>query len=276
MKIRRLLKRDLYLGGYYNYIAFVIPIILAIVQGNECHKLISYMSTSELISNKGTILDYYLYGTQGMYVFHFDPKNYFTIPIYWFVFQICISYIIGYYPYQDFIQNGNNLFIKLKDRYNWWRSKCLWCICSIILYYVIYLITTSLTAFLYGAEWNIHFTPEFVTRVFDSQMSNMLIRDIINVSLIVPCVVTIGVCLVQILAGFLISPVMSFSCVCGMYVISAYYTEWFLIGNYTMWLRTKLLTSDGINPASGIILGFILTLCAWNFGEYYFSKKDLF
>ncbi|MDO5126274.1 MAG: hypothetical protein Q4D54_00830 [Eubacteriales bacterium] len=96
------------------------------------------------------------------------------------------------------------------------------------------------------------------------------------IKLIVPCIITIALSLVQILAGFLLTPVVSFACVCGLYVVSAYYTTWPLVGNYTMWVRTKWITPDGVHPISGFILAIVLIICAWNAGEYYLSKKDLF
>lgn len=173
------------------------------------------------------------------------------------------------------MQNGRNLFVKLKDRDSWWKSKCLWCICNVLLYYVIYILTTCVTAFFFGAKWKVA-VSDFVTDFFGNQIGNMQIQKLLFVSLIVPCIITIALSLVQILAGFLITPVVSFACVCGLYVVSAYYTEWPLVGNYTMWIRTKWITPDGVHPISGFILAFVLIICAWNAGEYYFSKKDLF
>lgn len=188
---------DLVLGGYYDYMAYMIPIILVIVQANICVSL-----WTERIFHNSHILD-------------------------------CLP----------------NL-------------------------YVIYIWFLPLSRFC--EEWKVYVTPDFVTRAFDAQISNILIGDLITISVAIPCLVTIGLCLTQMLGSFLFSPVVSFACLCGVYVTSAYYTEWFFLGNYTMWIRTKWLTTDGVHLISGVILALVLILLVWNIGEYYFSRKDLF
>lgn len=275
LKVLKLFRRDISMGIYRNCMLFLIPIIVSIAQCYECHNLISYLNTEELLKTGGTILDYYMYCMQGMFVFHFDPREYFTIPIYWFVFQICISYFIGYYSYQDFIQNGRNIFLAVKDRRSWWNSKCLWCISAVVLNYIIFGVFTILSAAFLGAEWRLSYTVDFVSRVFDANMVHMSSGEVVLVSFILPCIVTIGLCLFQILIGFLTTPVFAFACICGVYVLSAYYTEWFLIGNYTMWLRSTYLTVEGVNPISGLILGVTLSVCVWCIGRIYFENKDI-
>lgn len=275
LKVLKLFRRDISIGIYRNVLIFFIPMIVSIVQCCECHNLISYLNEENLLKAGGTILDYYMYCMQGMAVFHFDPRQYFTIPIYWFMFQICISYCIGYYSYQDFMQNGRNLFLAVKDRKSWWDSKCLWCMSVVLFYYIVFGISTILSAAYWGAEWKLSYTVDFVTRVFDANVAYMSNAEIVLISVILPCVVTIGLCLFQILFGFFTTPVVSFACMCGVYVLSAYYTDWFLLGNYTMWLRSTYLTAEGVNPFSGLILGVNLSVCVWYTGRMYFGDKDI-
>ncbi len=271
----KLFKRDLDLGIYRNALLLLIPVVVAIAQCRECFKMISLMNSEELISTSGTILDYYMYCSRGMAVFHFDPRSYFVIPIYWFTLQIFISYFIGYYSHHDFTQNGRNLILAVKNRKSWWDSKCLWCVSAVLLNYITFAVFTVLSAAVCGAEWRLSNTTEFVTLVFGGNMAYMTSGRAILTSFILPCIITIGLCLLQILVGFLATPVVSFACMCGVYVLSAYYTEWFMLGNYTMWMRSTYLTHEGVNPASGLILGLVLSVCVWYIGRMYFAEKDI-
>jgi len=42
--------------------------------------------------------------------------------------------------------NAKNLFVASRGRGSWWSSKCLWCITTIILYYVIYIVSIIILA----------------------------------------------------------------------------------------------------------------------------------
>lgn len=265
----------MFIGTCRNCLLFLIPAVVAIAQCCECHDLILYMNEEELLKTGGTILDYYLYCVQGMYIFHFDPREYFTIPIYWFTLQIFISYFIGYYSHDDFIQNGRNLFLTIKNRKNWWDGKCLWCISTVLLNYIIFTTVIILSAVLCGAELKLNYTVDFVSRVFDANVVYISCGEIVLVSFVLPCIITISMCLLQILIGFFTTPVVSFASMCGVYVLSAYYTEWFMLGNYTMWLRSTYLTPEGVNPLSGLILGMTLSICAWYIGRMYFEEKNI-
>lgn len=275
MKVLKLFRRDISIGIYRNVLLFLIPMIVSIIQCHECHHLISFLNEEKLLRTGGTILDYYMYCMQGMGIFHFDPRQYFIIPIYWFMLQIGISYCIGYYSHQDFMQNGRNLILALRDRKSWWDSKCLWCMSAVFFYYMIFGISIILSAVFWGAEWKLSYTVDFVTKIFGVNATYMSSAEVVFISFVLPCVVTISLCMFQILFGFFTTPVVSFACICGVYVLSAYYTDWFLPGNYTMWLRSAYFTTEGVNPFSGLILSVTLAVCVWYIGKMYFYDKDI-
>lgn len=276
MKVLKLLRRDISMGIFHNWPLFFIPVIAAILQSYECHNIIAYMNETEALTEAGTILDYYLYNRRGMFVFHFNPTESFIIPVYWFIFQIGISYFIGYYSHQDFVQNGRNLFLAVKDRTSWWHSKCVWCIGAVLCNYMSFIFATVLSAVFWGAEWKFSYTNDFVSGILSSGLGNLPVGKLIFISFLVPCIITIGLCFFQILVGFLLTPVVSFAGMCGLYVLSAYYTEWFLPGSYTMWFRSTYATSEGVRPVSGIILGVVLIFGVWYMGKIYFESGDVF
>lgn len=275
MKGLKLFKRDMNLGVFRRLFMYVVPIFIAYMQSNECHKVFQYMKHEGLLSSMGTGIDYLLYCTQGMFVFHFDPKEYFSIPIYWFLFQIYISYIIAYYASDDYNNYGKNLFLSVRNRSSWWNAKCLWCMVSVALYYIIYVFSVLAMASIFGANLKLSYTPEFVGSVFNANALALNIHDILLISIIIPFLVTIGLCLSQVFTGFIFTPVVSFAVVSGVYIVSAYYTEWWLPGSYTMWLRSALLTTEGVRPVSGIMFGVLMVFLAWYGGLIYFETKDV-
>lgn len=176
--------------------------MLASVQCFDCHELIRNLNEANQMQTGGTVLDYYIQCTKGMSVFIFDPTNSFTIPIYWFVFQLGISYCIGNYAYDDFSNNGRNLFLAIKDRKNWWDRKCLWCVTAVLVYYVVYCLTIIVLALNFGGELKLEYSPDFVSSVFAYVMTYMKNSEVILISFALPCVVTIGLCFFQMLLSF--------------------------------------------------------------------------
>lgn len=276
MKKMKLFQRDLSLGTCRNVVLFVLPVILAVVQCIDCHDLIRNLNEANQMRTGGTVLDYYIQCTKGMSIFVFDSKSYFIIPLYWFVFQIGISYCIGNYTYDDFTQNGRTLFLAVKDRKNWWDSKCLWCISTVLIYYMVYILTIVVSAVIFGAELKLDYTSDFVSSVFSYGMTYMKNTEVILISFVLPYLTTVSLCMLQILVGFFTTPAVGLASMCGVYVLSAYYTNWFMLGNYTMWLRSTYLTEDGVHYITGLVLGVMLFVCVWNIGSVYFERKDVF
>ena len=110
---------------------------------------------------------------------------------------------------------------------------------------------------------------------FGYNMTYVSYRDIILISIIVPVLTTISICLVQMLLSFMLSPVTSYALSCMLYVLSAYYTEWFLPGSFTMWLRSSYYDKNGLNPMSGVIISLFLITIVFMYGKAYFEKKDI-
>lgn len=269
------LKRDVKLGILQRLFMYLVPILLAFMQTRECHRIFQYMDRENIFSSSGTIVDYLLYCTQGMFVFHFDPKEYFTIPIYWFLFQIYACYLIAYYANDDYSDNAKNLFVAARNRTSWWNAKYLWCIASIVLYYMVYVLSIAVISCMFGGKFSLSVTPEFVGSVFNSTAMTLGMSDILVIAVLVPLLITTGICLVQMILGFVSTPVVSFAAMSGLYIVSAYYTEWWLPGSYTMWLRSTVVTEEGVRPISGIMFGVMMICLAWYAGRTYFETKDV-
>ena len=275
MKTLRLLGRDTTNGILRRSFLFIIPLLFAVSQTRELHSYLNDLVDRNALFTNGTLADYILFVTKGMSVYYFDPKEYFQIPIYWFAFQIGLAYLLAYYASDDFHSNGMVLFIAVGSRSKWWISKFIYCIVTVVLYYAVCIGGICVTAALYGADMRWGVTPGLAVRLYTTSTVSMGTWDVLCVTILLPVLVSVAVCQVQMLAGFLITPVVSFAGVCAMYVLSAYYTVWYLPGNYTMWQRASYIEADGVNPASGLVLSAGMILISLIGGLMYFDRKDI-
>lgn len=269
------LKRDIKLGIIRRSYIFLIVIIYSFVMVRQCAASIEAIKAGSLMWSDGTLADYILFALRGMPYYRFDPTRSFQLPVMWFIFQIGISYFIAYYPEKDYSENGVNVLIAGRNRSSWWLAKVLWCVLSVFAYYLAAFISCAVFALINGAGLSLNVTYEFLQVQFGYNSIFVSQRDFLIISVIVPMAVTIGISLVQLLLSFVFSPVTSFALTCMVYVLSAYYTVWFLPGSFTMWLRSSYFDEKGLNPLSGIIIAAFLIITVSLLGKDYFEKKDI-
>ena len=99
--------------------------------------------------------------------------------------------------------------------------------------------------------------------------------NVIFISILLPMLITVGMCLLQQILAFIANPIASFAFMSAVYIISAYYNVWWLPGNYTMWLRSLMVAEEGIRPMIGAVLGCAMILMSWVGGSVYFESKDV-
>ena len=178
------------------------------------------------------------------------------------------QYVYYYEAYRDAFW-GDGSFI-----YDWSRNLSGEMF-GIFAYYLATFISCAVFALINGAGLSLNVTYECLQVQFGYNSIFVSQRDFLIISVIVPMAVTIGISLVQLLLSFVFSPVTSFALTCMVYVLSAYYTVWFLPGSFTMWLRSSYFDEKGLNPLSGIIIAAFLIITVSLLGKDYFEKKDI-
>lgn len=276
MKTLRLFRRDLRLGLVDKWYIYLLPAVFAISQVVRCNTTMLGMKDFGGVASNGTVMDYILYSMQGMEVYNFDPRNPFIVPIYWFVFQIGAAYMMAYYSYDDLAVHGRLIFLSSRDRGAWWRSKCLWCITGIIVYFAVAYVIIAVGALSMGADSSMCMSRSFISSLFGVNAAALSVSEQILLACILPTAITIAVSVLQVLMSFVLTPVISFSCVCAVYVVSAYYTKWYAWGSYTMWLRSSYVTDEGVYPWGGILTSIIICILVGFAGRMYFSNKDIY
>lgn len=275
MKLIRLLKHDIVEGTVKNWFKFGIAVMVALFQTYAFHGQIMSRLAGGIIYEMPSLMDYVMYAMEGMPVYKFDLRTTFQIPIYWFAFQIGIAYIVAYYPMEDFKDNARQRFLAVKSRSGWWLSKCIWCIISVLLYFALMVGTTAILAMAYGAKHSFSFSENIMGRFYSSNFQYIFARDAWMIAIILPCLITMAITVFQILLSFFLTPTISFAAICGLYVLSAYYTSPLLPGNYAMWQRSTYLGMNGVNPETGVLFAVILLLGSVLAGTMYFEKCDV-
>ncbi len=275
MKTLMYLKRDLRLGLLNRSYILIIAAIFSFVMVRQCSSSMYALNSINYMWSNGTVMDYFIYSLKGMNYYRFDPKSSFELPLLWFIFQMGMSYFIAYYAEKDYSDNGVYVIVSGRSRSSWWFAKMIWSFLSIVAYYLVSFVSCVLFACYRGADLSMEVSYDFLKAYFGYNMTYISYSDLIVVAVFVPIAVSIAICLVQLLLSFILSPVTSFAITCGVYVLSAYYTVWFLPGSFTMWLRSSYYDERGLNPLSGVLLSAFLVIVVCILGKEYFEKKDI-
>ena len=275
MKMLKYLRRDLWLGTLKRSYLFLIPVVFALLMSLQFSDIVNSFNEYNNSHISVTIMDYYVFAMKGLDYYQIDPFYIYPLPLYWFTFQMGLSYFIAYYPEKDYSENGVNILVAGKSRASWWISKTIWCISSALIYYIAAFISTAVFALIQGASPSLGVTKDFLVAFFGYNMTYVSYSDLIMIAVIVPFSITTAICLVQLLMSFVIAPVTSFAITCGMYVLSAYYTAWFLPGSFTIWLRSSYFDARGLNPMSGLVIAAFLAVIAVGYGVMHFNRKDI-
>lgn len=270
-----LLKHDFKQGTlrmWQGYIcAFMICCGSAVYLRSIIDNLISYGS----LFSSGTMIDYYMFSLKGLEVYKITKESTFQIPVYWFCYHLILAYIIGYYAEKDFTEYGKNSILATKTRIGWWMAKCIWCVVSVLLYYLMGFLGTAFYTFLADGKLSFVVTKELM-KGFGQGLIYLSNTEILVLVLVLPCLISIAVSLLQMLLSIRIGSVASFAGVCIMYVMSVYYTSPFLLGNYTMWRRNHTVgVGSGVYTTIGLFISLIIIVVVMLAGVIYIDRKDI-
>ena len=271
----RLLKYDFKRGTLQYFKGYLCVFVIGLCSSLYLKNIIGDMNASGILASHGTIIDYYMYAMKGMETYVLKKDSFFQIPVYWFCYHVMLAYIIGSYTQNDFTGYAKNTILATKTRMGWWGAKCLWCIGSVILYYIIGFAGTITWAVISHAQISLQVTKELM-KSFGEGLLYLSNGQILLLVIVLPCLVSIGVSLLQILLSLRLGSVASFACICVIYVLSVYYTNPFMIGNYTIWRRNNTVCAgSNIHMSIGIIYALLLITITITTGMIYVDEKDI-
>ena len=271
----RLLKYDFKRGTMQYFKGYLCAFMICLCSSIYLKNIIADMNAAGVLASHGTIMDYYMYAVKGMETYVLKKDSFFQIPVYWFCYHVVLAYIIGSYTQNDFAGYAKNTILATKTRIGWWGAKCFWCTGSVILYYIMGFAGAVTWAIISHAQVSLQVTKELM-KGFGEGILYLSNGQIILVVILLPCLVSIGISLLQILISLRWGSVAGFACICILYILSVYYTNPFMIGNYTMWRRDDTVCiGSNIHMSIGVIYALLLITVTVIAGMIYVDEKDI-
>ena len=266
-------KRDIYNNIWMNKYKYIMACFIFVL---FClYFEAEYRSAADLgwIENNAGFGDIILFIFRGMKVYVPDPSIEFKIPITWLTVQAFIIYLTGNYITLDMTTYGQQYIIRTPHKGYWLLGKLIYCIACVVSFYMTGYLVVGLYSLAAGhASLEIH--ADICAYVSDIPIELLDRTDLLLGAVVLPVVTSIVLSFFQMILSLVIKPVYSVICMMIYVCASAYYLSYFLIGNYSMILRSHKIVSqyivlqrNGIDPytalcVNGALLavGFIIAL----------------
>jgi len=269
------IKHDFYKGtieGWKRYaIALCIFIFLCFVFQIRAEKIIQFNKISKEIS----FSDFILFMFRGMNVFDGNAVELQDKLPQWFLVNIYLSIIIGYFPLKDLSESGIQVLIRTKSRVSWWLSKCLWVIYNVLIYYTIFIIVITVFSFFHGGL-SLELSKELNLILSNLDISKFNFKGILVVGIILPLITSITFSLIQLLISLFTNSIISNMFIITVLTLTPFYCNSFFIGNYLMILRSNLNIGDsGVSIVYGIVICVVLSIATIFIGANKIKRYDI-
>ena len=185
--------------------------------------------------------------------------------------DLLVSKKLSVYTSGDLEEHGSVMIVKSRSRAGWWLSKCVWCMFSTLLAYVIYYIPMFLIFAWRGIPMKMHLTKRLVTTSVEGFL-NWKTADVCAVVLFIPVAVMMFLCLLQMLLEVVWSPAVAIILLLVIQGISAYKQSVFLWGNWGIPVRMLKTPIGYIGNLRCSIAGIIVCIVI---GTILFKRRDL-
>lgn len=269
------IKHDFYKGtieGWKRYaIALCIFVFLCFVFQIRAEKIIQFNKISKEIS----FSDFILFMFRGMNVFDGNAVELQDKLPQWFLVNIYLSIIIGYFPLKDLSESGIQVLIRTKSRVSWWLSKCLWVIYNVLIYYTIAIIVITVFSLFHGGL-SLEPSKELNLILSNLDISKFNFKGILIVGIILPVITSITFSLIQLLISLFTNSIISNMFIITVLTLTPFYCNSFFIGNYLMILRSNLNIGDsGISIVYGIVVCVVLSIATIFIGANKIKRYDI-
>lgn len=219
--------------------------------------------------------DYLIHAFQGMEVYIPSPDKKFDIPVIWLAMNLYAAFLIGDYPLKDILGFGQQILIRSNHRGQWWFSKCIWNLCSMLLFYGIGHLAIFLFT-LFSCAGTFSMVPTEVTATLSNMdISRLTGHTWIGFVFVMPLLTSAALSLLQMTLEFVTKPIFSYAVIVCILVLSGYFFTPFFIGNGSMLLRSEFVLENGIPFTQGVLLAILLIGLTIATGYLLFSRYDV-
>lgn len=235
--------------------------------------LIAIEQTDITIKEGATGTDYILGIFSGMSRFYISPDAVFNIPFLWFVFMIIPAFLIGDYAVGDLNAYGIQLIVKSRSKLSWWISKTIWCLISVITYFIVifaviggYALATGRPLVGDSRNWC----------EYAGVYTSVDIGELVLHGIVVPALTIFTLCMMQMLFSLIFGALTAYVIIIVYDILAAYITYPVFIGNYSMLLRDRAYVYDGLDYSQGMIIELTLLVLTFITGMFIMKKTALF
>lgn len=235
---------------------------------------------SEITLKDVTVTEIVLFIFNGMREYIPDGFTSFRFPTMWMVIFVLLLFFTLYYPYNDIMGYGKNVLIASTSRTAWWLSKCVTTICICIVYFFTAALSILIFSFSFGLKFELKVTQESfswlirqgVPEGFNSSPEPL---DLILTVFVLPFIFAIAMCLFQMMLTLIIRPFASIIVVTSIFMVSAYFLNPFMIGNYGMTQRSICFVSNGVDPVIGTVIMSLIIVFSIAAGTVLFNRYEI-
>lgn len=270
MMFFKLLKYDFANGTVKQYKKYIFSFVFFLSVG-------LFFRFSRLSSVSLNFGDYVLNVFAGMEKYVPSALEQFKLPIIWICFYLFSCFTVLYYPYNDISDFGKSVLINSGKRSCWFLSKCTWTVISVFIYFLLFMLSQFIICLIFGDSLSSDITHNEAFLYFSvTLMDNEVLQTHIPLLLFVlPVLVNSAICLLQLTLSLVIKPSYSYMVSAAVFVISVYYADPFVIGNYAMAMRTYETAGLNITPVGGIAYCLILSVVSVIVGIIIFNRYDI-
>lgn len=267
---------DILMGTIYDWKKYIVIIFIFIFLCLGFQRRVHLEISCGEIQSLPTFADYVIDIYKGMDIFEANNKmERFEIPSGWIVMNIYISFIVGYYPLNDLKTYSPHILLRSKSRSQWWFSKCMWITASVFIYYSIAYIIIGIFALFNGG---ISLVPTYDINILVSDIDtyNFTWQQVAFTAMVLPIITSGAFSLLQMFISLFSNSIVSNMVSITIIIVSAYYCNPFLIGNYLMiWRNSIVISSKGVTTNMGIGIGIFISIMSIWVGSIKFKKVDI-
>jgi len=223
--------------------------------------LINFLYLIKIINTKnisfGDALGYLSLGIRP--ITNFDPVQAFRIPFLWLSLYLYIFYSLAAIIRATSSTYDYLTFFYFKKRTSYWFFKVRLTLLTISLHFIVIGVTTMLCILIFGSLLSINPTSIF----WDYFIHNGPIisgDSFFFQTFVMPWLACSTIGILELTLIYFFGELQSFVFISIYLIISAFFTNPFLFGNYLMLLKSSLTGNSGVNNASGILIMFVSVL----------------
>ncbi|MDR0515284.1 MAG: hypothetical protein LBG81_09040 [Coriobacteriaceae bacterium] len=236
---------------------------------------------------QATVVDAFAFVSLGMGFFDVEKGVPFMLDLPWAMLLVAQLGMVGFYPADDFDENGERTALLAKSRLLWWLSKCTWvfltlllffgvCLLLVIVYYLVAGVFGFGVGFFGAGAFDFHAEVVFLGHeTMQLQDAPETLFPALAAALCLPFVVSLGLGLAQVLLSFVVGRAVGLVLLLSYAIVSTYFTNPFLVGAYGMLLRNSLFNPDGISNTQVFLSYAVLIVFVVFAGVICFRKRDL-